>query len=66
MENNQLRGLIREKYKTDAAFGFAIGWTTQKVSKLLNSTYTPKIGEAARISRALGISLDELASFFVQ
>jgi plasmid maintenance system antidote protein VapI len=66
MENNQIRTCIREKFKTDAAFGFAIGWTTQKVSKLVNGTYTPKISEAVRLSRALEISLDELASFFAQ
>ncbi len=66
MENVQLRGCIREKFKTDAAFGIEIGWTTQKVSKMLNCAYIPKIGEAVSISRALGISLDELASFFAQ
>lgn len=66
MENNQLRGRIREKYKTAAAFGLAIGWTPQKVFKMINCDYIPKIGEAVSISRALGISLDELASFFAQ
>ena len=66
MANENLSKQIRSKFKTDAAFGLAIGWTPQKVSKLINGAYTPKVGEAAMISRVLEVSLEELASFFTQ
>ena len=66
MVNQALRDSIRGKYKTDAAFGLAIGWVPQRVHKLVHGEYIPKIGEAVLISRALEISLDELASFFTQ
>ena len=64
--NEQLSTQIRTKFNTDAAFSLAIGWTTQKVSRLKNGEYIPKVSEAVKISRALEISLDELASFFAQ
>ena len=66
MENVQLREKIREKYKTDTAFGMAIGWVPNKVYKFINLNYIPKLSEAVKISRALDINLDELASFFTQ
>jgi hypothetical protein len=64
MSTERLCEKIRSKFKTDAAFGLAMGWVPQKVCKLTNGNYIPKIGEAARMSRVLDISLDELASFF--
>ena len=66
MANEMLNTQIRSKFNTDAAFSIAIGWTTQKVSRLKNGEYIPKVSEAVKISRALEISLDELASFFTQ
>ena len=64
MANERLCKQIRSKFKTDAAFGLAMGWVPQKVSKLTNGEYIPKVGEAAMMSRVLDIPLDELASFF--
>ena len=66
MQNERLINQIRAKFKTDAAFSLAMGWTTQKVSKMTNGVYVPKVGEAAKMSRVLDITLDELASFFTQ
>lgn len=57
---------ITRKYNSQAAFGLAIGWIPQKVHRMLNDQYTPKFSEAIEMSQALGISLDELASFFTQ
>lgn len=61
-----LNDAIREKFKTDAAFGMSIGFTPQKVHKLLHGDYIPKIGEAVIISQALEKSIDEVANFFAQ
>ena len=64
--NEALNNAIREKFKTDSAFGLSIGWTPQKVHKLTHGEYIPKIGEAVIISRALDKSIDEVANFFEQ
>lgn len=64
MENEKLHQKIREVFDSDAAFGLAIGWVPQKVNKLIYGKYTPKLGDSITISNALGISLDEFASFF--
>lgn len=64
MENTKLRKAVRKKFNTDAEFSLAIGWVPQKVHKMLTGIYIPKLSEAGKISRALGITLDELASFF--
>ena len=66
METMTIRELIRSKFKTDAAFALAMGWMPQKVTKLIQGIYVPKIGEAAKMSRVLSISLDDLVSFFPQ
>lgn len=66
MAIEMLSAKIRDKFKNDAAFSIAIGWTTQKVSRMKNGEYIPKVNEAAKISRALDISVDELATFFAQ
>lgn len=55
---------INEKFKSQAAFGLNIGWVPQKVYRMLYEGYEPRITEAEKISRALDISLEELAAFF--
>lgn len=66
MPNERLCDSIRAKFKTDAAFGLAMGWTPQKVCRLLSGDYIPKLSDAAKMSRVLDVTLDELASFFAQ
>lgn len=66
MTTMTIRDLIRTKFHTDAAFALAMGWMPQKVTKLIQGVYIPKIGEAAKMSRVLSIPLDELVSFFPQ
>ena len=66
MEREALEKRITEKYGSQAAFGLSVGWIPQKVYRMLNAQYEPKFGEAVKISRALDIPLDELASFFAQ
>ena len=61
---SNLNKLIGEKFKTDAAFGMAMGWTPQKVSRLKSGRYIPKFSDAVKMSRVLGIPLVELANFF--
>lgn len=66
MMRAELESRITKKFGTQAAFGLSVGWIPQKVYRMLNMQYEPKFGEAVQISRALDITLDELASFFTQ
>ena len=66
MDNTKLRKAVRKKFNTDAEFSLAIGWVPQKAHKMLSGIYIPKLSEAKKISNALGITIDELASFFTQ
>ena len=66
MLDERLCTMIRQKFKTDTAFGLAMGWIPQKVGRLKSGDYVPKFGEAVKMSHVLDISLDELASFFTQ
>ena len=62
--SENLEAKIRERYRSDAEFGRAIGWKRQKVHKMVHGRYEPTVVEAATISKALGITMDRLASFF--
>lgn len=64
MKNIKLRNAIREVYRTDSEFGMSIGWVPQRVSKMINGHYIPKITEAVKISDALHMPIDEFANFF--
>lgn len=62
--NPEMWTIVKEKFGTDAAFGLAIGWIPQKISKMKHGKYIPTISEAVSISIAMGVSLDRVASFF--
>lgn len=62
MTNQVLLETINEQYNTMSAFGLAIGWVPQKVHRMVHEGYIPKLGEAVEMSRALNVTLDELAS----
>lgn len=64
MQRQTLADKINEKFGSQAAFGLAVGWIPQKVYRMLNDQYDPKFGEAIKISNALEIPLNDLASFF--
>lgn len=56
--------LVKEKYRSDVAFGQALGWIPQKVFKMKKGKYIPKVSEAVEISKALDIDLETVANFF--
>ena len=64
MTNERLKKMILSKFKTESEFASRVGVTRQKMNKITQGRYIPKIGEAGRMADALGISMDELASFF--
>lgn len=56
----QLKELIKERYKSEALFGVAIGFTPQKVCAMLAGRYAVKLSDAVIIADALDISIYEL------
>ena len=64
MDHAGFRKLVSDKYKTDASFALAMGWTPQKVTKMMYGRYVPKITEAAKMSEVLSTPIATLASFF--
>jgi len=64
MVNDKLKKLILTKFKTESEFASRVGVTRQKMNKITQGKYIPKIGEAGRMADALEVSIDELAAFF--
>lgn len=64
MNDKLLVKTIEGKFKSQAAFAVQVGWTPQKLHKMLVGQYIPKISEAVFLSKALGITLNDFANFF--
>lgn len=59
------RGLVYSKYKTIADFAQAIGWTRQKATNIVNGVQEPSLDDTDKMAKALNMSLDETAGFFL-
>lgn len=65
MERVNFRGIVYSKFKTIAEFAQAIGWTRQKATNIVNGVQEPSLDDTDKMSRALGLSLEETAKFFL-
>lgn len=63
--SNPFRGIVYSKYKSIAAFSDSIGWTRQKGTNIVNGVTEPSLDDVDKISKALGISFEEAANFFL-
>lgn len=66
MEGINFRGLVYSKFKTIADFAQAIGWTRQKATNIVNGLQEPSLDDTDKMAKALDLSLDETARFFLQ
>lgn len=66
MEGINFRGLVYSKFKTIADFAQAIGWTRQKATNIVNGQQEPSLDDTDKMAKALDLSLDETARFFLQ
>lgn len=64
MSYDKLRGRIREKYKTEAAFADHIGMNRTSLSLLLNGNREWKRKDMETVCIALGISLADMGEYF--
>lgn len=65
MEGITFRGLVYSKFKTIADFAQAIGWTRQKATNIVNGLQEPSLYDTDKMARALEMSLDDTAQFFL-
>lgn len=65
MEGINFRGLVYSKFKTIADFAQAIGWTRQKATNIVNGVQEPSLEDTDKMAKALNMSLEETAKFFL-
>ena len=65
MDMMNFRGLVYSRYKTIAEFAQAIGWTRQKATNIVNGLQEPSLDDTDKMAKALNLSLDETAKFFL-
>lgn len=61
-----LSALIHGKFKSDSEFAKAIGWTRQKLYKIVNGLKDPSLEEAIVMANGLEVSLSTIAEIFLQ
>lgn len=66
MENTALRMAIGQRYNKESDLARDLGWTRQKLSKTILGQRNPKISDINALSKALGLPVGEIISFFVQ
>ena len=66
MINARLREEIKRKYTSESKMAAVMGWSRQKLSKTILGERNPKIADINVMSKALGISVGEVISFFTQ
>lgn len=60
-----LRGLIRSQFPTDAEFAEQIGWSRQRLSRILQQKQPPTIPDVREIADGLGVPFMMVAKFFL-
>lgn len=64
MKVKGLRGLIYSMYESESECAKAMNWTRQRLNKITTGQKIPSLIEANELARALGTSVDTIASFF--
>jgi hypothetical protein len=65
MNTNRLRGEIVSRFRTQNAFAAYLGWTPNKVSKLLTGKYKPDTDDVATITNALNMDERTFCDIFL-
>ena len=66
MEDISFRGVVYGKFKTIADFSNCIGWTRQKGTNIVNGITEPSLDDVDKMAKALGMSFEETAKFFLR
>lgn len=63
-KNMSLRGAIYSQYKSEADLAKSLGWTRQKLNRIVNGKM-PNIEELNAIAQGLNMSVSEAMTFFL-
>ena len=65
MDGISIRGIVYSRFKSIADFSAAIGWTRQKGTNIVNGVTEPSLDDVDKIAKALGLTFEETARFFL-
>lgn len=67
MENcdNELSRIIHEKYRSEAEFARAVGWSRQKMNKITTGKQLPEISELNKMAEMLDVGIPDLLRAFL-
>jgi len=65
MPEMTLNGLIHNRYDNQSKMATAMGWSRQRLNKILNGKKKPNLEEVDMIARALGVPFATAAQFFL-
>ena len=64
--NLELNGLIYSKYSTHSELARELGWTPQRLSKIVTGRRDPYLEEVADLACKLGRSVGDMVNLFLQ
>ena len=64
--NKRFREEILKRFKSEAALAKRMGWSRQKLHKVIHGGTSPKISRINELSRGMGIPVGELIELFEQ
>ena len=62
----ELSALIHGKFRSDSDFARSLGWTRQRLYKIVNGLKDPSLDEAIDIANGLEEPLDKIAQIFLR
>ncbi|MBO7670745.1 MAG: helix-turn-helix transcriptional regulator [Oscillospiraceae bacterium] len=65
MGHMSFRGLVYSRFRSIAELGQAIGWSRQKTTNIVNGNSEPSLSDVDKLARALGLTFEETARFFL-
>lgn len=66
MAVDEVKDLIRCKYKSEADCARSLGWTRQKLNKITTCKLEPDLADIDKLSVKLGVGFAFLAEIFLQ
>ena len=65
IDTKLLRGAIYSKYKSQYEFSKALGWSQNKIGRILKGKMIPNIEDCNKMCEALSLSKDECMEIFL-
>lgn len=62
---NEIKQLILDQYRSEAAFAAHLNWSRQRLNKITNGVRLPTIDEVNTLSHELDVPVDRLIHIFL-